>query len=74
MSNRHPNCKPMSILADTRPAVSMSGQTKRAQHSEIELLTRDFLASGGKVKQLDSQQASTTTRPAFNVIPGEYAA
>lgn len=71
---RHPNCKPMHVVADTRPAVSMSGQTKRAQHSEIELLTRDFLANGGEVKQLPSGQASNMRKPAFNELPGEYVA
>lgn len=53
---RHPNCKPVS-LGEHKPAVSMSGQTKRAQHSEIELLTRDYLANGGEIEQVQTQKS-----------------
>ncbi|WP_328186951.1 hypothetical protein [Marinobacter sp. OP 3.4] len=67
---RHPNCKPEQIM---RPvAVSMSQQSRRSARAEIELLTQDFVANGGKVTELPSQQASTITRPAFNDMPAEF--
>lgn len=74
MTTRHLNCKPMSIVGDKRPAVSMSGQTKRGLRAEIERQTEDFIAQGNEIKRLDSQQASTITRPAFNDMPAEYEA
>lgn len=53
-----------------------TGQTrkrdKRADSAEIELLTRDFLASGGRVKELPSEQRRPYRSPAFN--PGNIGA
>jgi len=47
-----------------------TGQTrkseKRSASAEIESLTRDFLANGGEVKQLPSEQLRPYRTPAFN--------
>lgn len=51
-----------------------TGQTrkrdKRKHSAEIELLTRDFLANGGEVKELSSEQQRPYRTPAFN--PGSF--
>lgn len=50
-----------------------TGQTrkrdKQADSAEIELLTRDFLANGGKIQELESEQRRPYRSPAFN--PGD---
>ena len=50
-----------------------SGETrkrnKRADSAEIELLTRDFLANGGQIQELASEQQRPHRSPAFN--PGD---
>lgn len=74
MSSRHPNCTPMRVIGDRRPAVSMSQQSRREARAELERDVADFLASGGKITKLHSGQASTVRTPAFNDMPGEYAA
>jgi len=47
-----------------------TGQTrhrdKRKHSAEIELLTRDFLANGGQIEELPSEQARPYRSPAFN--------
>ena len=49
-----------------------TGQTrkseKRSASAEIELLTRDFLANGGEVEQLPSEQAEPATREAMKFV------
>ena len=49
------------------------GQTrkrdKQADSAEIELLTRDFLANGGQIQELASEQQRPHRSPAFN--PGD---
>lgn len=72
MKKRHLNCKPMTIIGDRKPAVSMSQQTKRGLQAEIELLTRDYLANGGEIKQLASEQVRPMRSPAFNDLPAEF--
>lgn len=63
---RPTNCKPMQVIADRRPAVSMSQQARRAERAEIELLTRDYLANGGTITELESEQVRPVRSPAFN--------
>ena len=50
-----------------------TGQTrkrdKQADSAEIELLTRDFLANGGQIQELASEQQRPHRSPAFN--PGD---
>ncbi|MEC7727379.1 MAG: hypothetical protein VX555_01775 [Pseudomonadota bacterium] len=50
-----------------------TGQTrkrdKQADSAEIELLTRDFLANGGQIQELASEQQRPYRSPAFN--PGD---
>lgn len=56
------------------PAISMSSQNRRAQHAEIELLTRDFLAEGGEIQELPSDGVKSPFRPAwmqYSSVPGE---
>ena len=42
---------------------------KQADSAEIELLTRDFLANGGQIQELASEQQRPHRSPAFN--PGD---
>jgi len=42
---------------------------KQADSAEIERLTRDFLANGGKIQELESEQRRPYRSPAFN--PGD---
>jgi len=41
-------------------------QDKKRHSAEIELLTRDFLANGGQVQEVESQQERPYRTPAFN--------
>jgi len=54
------------------PAIG-TGQTrkrdKKRESAEIDLLTRDYLANGGEVKRLPSEQCRPYRTPAFN--PGD---
>ena len=43
-----------------------SKQDKKRHSAEIELLTRDFLANGGQIEELPSEQARPYRSPAFN--------
>jgi len=49
-----------------------TGQTrhkdKRRHSAEIELLTRDFLANGGEIEQLPSEQVEPATREAMKFV------
>lgn len=44
-------------------------QDKRADSAEIERLTEQFLKSGGKIQELESEQRRPYRSPAFN--PGD---
>lgn len=41
-------------------------RNKRADSAEIELLTRDFLANGGQIEELASEQQRPVRSPVFN--------
>lgn len=66
MSRRHPNCKPITIVKDRQPAVSMSGQTRRHARERIRQEVEAYLAAGGRVTQLESDQVRPVRMPAFN--------
>ncbi len=66
MSRRHPNCKPMTIITDRQPAVSMSGQTRRHVRERLRKEMEAYLAAGGTVTQLESEQLQPVRLPAFN--------
>lgn len=60
---RHNNCKAFEI--NRGPTPTRTGLTKkRKQRSEIELLTMDFLANGGEVKELSSEVVGGPSSPA----------
>lgn len=67
---RHPNCKPVS-LGERKPAVSMSGQTKRGLRAEIKSQVDDFIARGNEIKRLPSEIECARRYPAFDYLAAE---